>query len=296
MPSQQFHSLIAMVRARPLSPDASLRDLRDRFELVSELFPLADDVTVQATHADGVSVEWIDTPESRPAEVLLFLHGGGYAVGSLNTHRHLVADLARAGQLRGLSVEYRLAPEHPFPAAIEDAITVYRWLVNEGIDPARIVVAGDSAGGGLTLATLLALRDAGETLPAAAVLLSPWTDLAATSESITAKAAVDPMLTPNDLHRYAAWYLGDRDSKDPMASPLYADLAGLPPLLIHVGTAEILLDDSVLLAERARAAGVDVSLVVENDMIHVWHYFAQVIPEGEQSVRDVGAFIRRQVP
>ncbi|GMV93360.1 MAG: alpha/beta hydrolase [Candidatus Hydrogenedentota bacterium] len=295
MPSQQFHSLIAMVRARPASPDATLQDRRDRFELVSDLFPLADDVMVQATHADGVPVEWIDTPESRPAEVLLFLHGGGYAVGSLNTHRHLVADLARAGHVRGLSTGYRLAPEHPFPAAIEDAAAVYRWLVNEGIDPARIVIAGDSAGGGLTLATMLTLRDAGDPLPAAAVLLSPWTDLAATSESITAKAAVDPMLTPDDLHKYAAWYLGGRDRKDTLASPLYANLAGLPPLLIHVGTAEILLDDSVLLAERARAAGVDVSLVVEDDMIHVWHYFAQVIPEGEQSVRDVGAFIRRHV-
>ncbi len=295
MPSQHLQSLIAMLRARPVATDASIQELRDRFEEVPQLFPLPADVAVQPDNADGVPVEWVDVPESDRKAVLLYFHGGGYAIGSLNTHRHLVADLARAGGVRGLSVGYQLAPEHPFPAAIEDATAAYRWLLAQGIDPWRIVIGGDSAGGGLTLATLIALRDAGEPLPAAAVLLSPWTDLAAESESVTSKADVDPMLTPNDLHRYARWYVGDMDTKTPLASPLYAHLSGLPPLLIHVGTAEILLDDAVKLAERARNAGVEVVLDVKEDLIHVWHYFAQLVPEGEESVRDVGAFIRGHI-
>lgn len=295
MPSQQLQSLIAMVRARPVAPDATVQELREHFEMASELFPLPPDVAVQVTNAGSVMAEWIDIPGVDASAVLLYLHGGGYVIGSLSTHRHLVADLARAGGLRGLSVAYRLAPEHPYPAAIDDGVAVYRWLVARGIDPARIVIAGDSAGGGLTLAVLLALRDAGDPLPAGAVLLSPWTDLAAQGGSITTKADVDPMLTPNDLHRYAAWYLGETDPKTPWASPLYADLTGLPPLLIHVGSAEILLDDSVQIAERARNAGVEVTLDVKEDLIHVWHYFAQLIPEGEESVRDVGAFIRARV-
>jgi acetyl esterase/lipase len=296
MPSQQLRSLIAMVRARPVAPDATVQELREHFEMASELFPLPPDVAVQVTNAGSVMAEWIDIPGVDASAVLLYLHGGGYVIGSLSTHRHLVADLARAGGLRGLSMAYRLAPEHPYPAAIDDGVAAYRWLVARGIDPARIVIGGDSAGGGLTLAVLLALRDAGDPLPAAAVLLSPWTDLAAQGGSVTTKADVDPMLTPNDLHRYAAWYLGETDPRTPWASPLYADLTGLPPLLIHVGSAEILLDDSVMLAERARNAGVDVTLDVKDDLIHVWHYFAQLIPEGEESIRDVGAFIRARVP
>jgi acetyl esterase/lipase len=296
MPSQQLRSLIAMVRARPVAPDATVQELREHFEMASELFPLPPDVAVQVTNAGSVMAEWIDIPGADPSAVLLYLHGGGYVIGSLSTHRHLVADLARAGGIRGLSVAYRLAPEHPYPAAIDDGVAAYRWLVARGVDPGRIVIAGDSAGGGLSLAVLLALRDAGDPLPAAAVLLSPWTDLAAQGGSVTTKADVDPMLTPNDLRRYAAWYLGETDPKTPWASPLYSDLTGLPPLLIHVGTAEILLDDSVLLAERARNAGVDVTLDVKDDLIHVWHYFAQLIPEGEESIRDVGTFIRAHVP
>jgi acetyl esterase/lipase len=295
MISQQLQSLIAMVQARPQDPNATVEQMRAYFEMGAELFPLPRDVEVQASDADGVPAEWIDVPGLDPSATILYLHGGGYAIGSLKTHRHLVADLARASGMRGLSVAYRLAPEHPFPAAVDDSVKVYRWLIAQGLDTQRIAIAGDSAGGGLTLATLIALRDAGDELPACAVVLSPWTDLAMAGVSVRTKAAADPLLTPNDLHRYAQWYLGETDPRTPLASPLYGDLSGLPPLLVHVGTAEILLDDSVRLAERARGAGVDVTLDVQEDMVHVWHYFAQLVPEGEASVREVGAFISAHI-
>ncbi|MCC6488792.1 MAG: alpha/beta hydrolase [Candidatus Hydrogenedentes bacterium] len=292
MRSQQLQSLIAMARARSVAPDASVVERRELFERAVAMFPLPPDVRVQPVDAGGVPSEWLSTPGIGPSAVLLFFHGGGYNVGSLNTHRHLAADLARAGGVRALSVGYRLAPEHPFPAAVDDAVTAYRWLLSNGIPPQRIILSGDSGGGGLALAALLKLKDDGETLPAAAVCLSPWTDLAITGASVVQKAADDPMLTPDELYRYAAGYLGGADHTNPLSSPLYGDLQGLPPLLIHVGTSEILLDDSLRFAERARNAGVPVTLTVEEDLIHVWHYFAQLIPEGEKSLKEVGAFVR----
>jgi acetyl esterase/lipase len=191
-----------------------------------------------------------------------------------------------------LGVDYRLAPEHPFPAAVEDATAAYRWLVSRGTDPAHIAIAGDSAGGGLTLATLIALRDAGDPLPAAAACLSPWVDLEGVGASMTSKAAVDPFVRKEMIEFMAQQYLGGRDLRTPLAAPLYADLQGLPPLLIQVGTAEVLLDDATRIAERARAAGVEVSLEVWDDMIHVWQLFAPMLPEGQQAIERIGAFIR----
>lgn len=295
MPSQQLQSLIAMVRARPIDRDAGVQEMRAGFERIAELFPTPQEVAVDAVSASGVPAEWIAPPGVDPLAALLFLHGGGYTIGSLNTHRHLVADLARAAGVRGLSAAYRLAPEHPFPAAVEDALTVYRWLLSTGIEPARIVAAGDSAGGGLMLAMLVALRDAGDPLPAAGVALSPWTDLAVTGASVAHNADIDPLLLPRELYRYAERYLGPADPHTPLASPLYADLHGLPPLLIHVGTAEILLDDAVRFAERVRNAGVDVTIQIKEDLIHVWHFFAQVLPEGEESIREIGQYVNTRI-
>ena len=292
MRSQQLYSLIAMARARSVDPAASITELREQFERGVAMFPLPPDVKVQPVDAGGVTSEWLSTPGVDPSAVLLFFHGGGYTIGSLNTHRHLAADLARAGGVRALSVAYRLAPEHPFPAAVDDAGTAYRWLLASGVPAEQIVFAGDSAGGGLALAALLGLRDEGYPLPAAAVCLSPWTDLAITGESVTQRASEDPLLKPAELYRYAASYLRNADPRNPLASPLYGDLRGLPPLLIHVGTAEILLADSLRFAEHARNAGVPVTLTVEENLIHVWHYFAQLMPEGEQSLKEVGLFIR----
>jgi acetyl esterase/lipase len=192
-----------------------------------------------------------------------------------------------------LLIDYRLAPEHPHPAAVEDSTRAYRWLLETGSNPKRMAIAGDSAGGGLTVATLVALRDAGVPLPAAAVCLSPWVDLEGIGESMTTKAAVDPMVQREPLLRMASMYLAGQDPRTPLAAPLYADLRGLPPLLIQVGTAETLLDDSVRLAERARAAGVQVTLEPWEDMIHVWQAFAAMLPEGQQAIERIGEFLRQ---
>ncbi len=236
----------------------------------------------------------VSTPAANPARVILYLHGGGYVMGSINTHRELGQRLSRAAAARVLLIDYRLAPEHPHPAAVEDATRAYRWLLSRGVSPSRLVVAGDSAGGGLTVATLLAARDSGLPLPAAGVCLSPWVDLEGVGESMTTKAAADPLVQRDGLRRMGALYLNGQDPRTPLASPLYADLSGLPPLLIQVGTAEALLDDSTRLAERAREAGVEVDLEPWDDMIHVWQAFAAVLPEGQQAIERIGQFIRER--
>jgi acetyl esterase/lipase len=223
--------------------------------------------------------------------VLLYFHGGGYVMGSINTHRAMVARLARAARARALLIDYRLAPENPFPAAVEDATATYRWLLAQGRQPRKIALAGDSAGGGLTLATLLALRDARTPLPACAVPISPWTDLEGTGTSVKTKASRDPMVRETDLRRYAALYAGNADPRNPLISPLHGDYRGLPPLLIQVGEAEIILDDSTRVAELAKQAGVQVDLEVWDEMVHVWHVFAKLLPEGQQAIEKVGSYV-----
>jgi acetyl esterase/lipase len=228
--------------------------------------------------------------------VLLYLHGGAYQIGSPATLRHMIALIAGAAEARALSVAYRLAPEHPFPAAIEDALTAYRFLLAAGTDPQDIVIAGDSAGGGLTLATLVALRDAGDRLPAAAVAMSPWTDLALTGDSLRTRADVDVMIKPSGMAESAAIYLAGADPRHPYASPLYADLQGLPPILIHVGDAEVILDDSTRFAAKARGDGVDVTLEVWPEMPHVWHAFAGLLPESDQAIERIGDWLQTHCP
>jgi monoterpene epsilon-lactone hydrolase len=195
--------------------------------------------------------------------------------------------------MRALLIEYRLAPEHPFPAAVEDSVAAYRWLLKEGFDPARIAVAGDSAGGGLTVATMVKLRDENEPLPAAAVCLSPWVDMEGIGESMKTRAEVDPIVERGPLLEMAEAYLGGADPRTPLAAPLYADLKGLPPMLIQVGTAEVLLDDSTRLAEEAKKAGVDVTLEPWEDMIHIWQFFASMVPEGRDAVDRIASFIHK---
>ncbi len=296
MASEALAMIVNLLRSQRPLHEPTVAEMRAGLEAMAEMAPLPADVELTDADAGGVRAVWVRVPESQPQRALLYLHGGGYVMGSIRTHQDLAQRLARAARARVLLIDYRLAPEHPHPAAVEDATRAYRWLVTQGVPPGSIAVAGDSAGGGLTVATLVALRDAGEPLPAAAVCLSPWVDLEGLGESMVTKADVDPMVQREPLLRMAAMYLGGKDPRTPLAAPLYADLRGLPPMLIQVGTAETLLDDAVRLAERARAAGVEVTLEPWEDMIHVWQAFAAMLPEGQQAIERIGAFIRQHIP
>lgn len=242
---------------------------------------------------NGVPAEWIAAPDAGLG-VILYLHGGAYALGSINTHREFVARLAHATHLRGLAINYRLAPEHPYPAALDDATVAYRWLLAQGFSPSQIIIAGDSSGGGLALATMVALRDAGETLPAGAVCISPWTDLALTGASIESKAKADSILDGDSLKMYASYYAGAHDRMMPLISPTYADLSGLPPVLIQVGTDEILLDDARRCAARAREAGVDVTLEVWDEMFHVFQLIP-FLPETKEALQSIVKFVSQNL-
>ncbi|GAB4375429.1 MAG: alpha/beta hydrolase [Elainellaceae cyanobacterium] len=271
---------------------AAIEQLRLLFFQAFTALPVAEDITIHPVSAAGVPAEWVTAPNSAESRVMLYLHGGGYVVCSPDTHRNLVARLARAAGVRALSLDYRLAPEHPFPSAVHDAIAAYRWLIATGVSPEQVVLAGDSAGGGLVLATLVALRDAGDQLPAAAVCLSPWVDLEARGESMITNAEADPFVNKKFIQFLAQQYAGTHSLRHPLAAPLYADLHGLPPLLIQVGAAETLLDDAVRIAKRAKHSGVDVTLEIWQDMIHVWQLSAPILPEAQQAIDQVGEFVR----
>jgi len=273
-------------------PGETISEGRAKMEAMASNAPLASDVRCTPVDVQGIPAEWVEVPGVRPGRAILYFHGGSYIFGSINTHRELASRLARAAGARVLVLDYRLAPEHPFPAAVEDVLGAFGYLVDHGTDPANLVIAGDSAGGGLTMAALLALRDAGSPLPAAAACLCPWTDLAGTGQSMIINAGSDPMIEPGRLMEQAQVYLAGASPRTPLASPLYADLAGLPPLLIQVGSTEILLDDATRLAERARIAGVRVELEVWPGMIHCWQAFAWMLPQGQQAIDRIGAFVR----
>jgi len=230
-------------------------------------------VSYESVRAGGVPAEWFRPDGCDESRVVLYLHGGGYSIGSIDSHRDPVARLCRAAGARGLVLDYRLAPEHPFPAQLDDAMSAYRWLLDSGVDPARVVVAGESAGAGLTLSLLLALRDARAPLPAAAICVSPWCDLEMRGATMTTHARFD-YISREVLRVYAARFVAPADLQNPLANAHYADLRGLPPLLVLAGGAEVLLDDARALASRARAAGVDVTLEIEPDMIHAWIVFS----------------------
>lgn len=268
--------------------------LRAELEAAGERLPVPRSARITAVRA-AVPAEWVVDERAEPGSgrVVLHLHGGAYTMGSPRTHRGLAAALSRVSRAPVLVPDYRLAPEHVFPAALDDAEAVYRWLLeHHGADPAGIVVSGDSAGGGLGLALLVRLRDAGLPLPAGYVGISPWTDLAGTGGSVQELAAIDPWLTAGLLRPAAAVYAGDTPLDDPLVSPLYADLAGLPPLLVHVGGHEILRDDARRLVARARAAGVAASVGKFPGLWHVFHVFPGV-PEARDALREIGGFIRR---
>jgi acetyl esterase/lipase len=267
---------------------------RDGLEELAKMVKVPKDVKCKPVDVKGIPAEWVSAPGVVEENVILYLHGGGYIAGSINSHRDLVSRISRASKARVLNIDYRLAPEHPFPAAVEDSTKAYRWLIeDQKINPNNIIIAGDSAGGGLTLVTLLNLRDKGIALPAAAVGLSPWTDLGITGESYKKNIKIDPFVTLDGAIFDAQLYLGDTDYQNPLASPLYGDLKGLPPILIQVGTAELLLDDSLNFAKRAKEAGIDVTLDIWEDMPHVFQAFAAFAPEGQQGIDKIGEFIQK---
>jgi len=303
MASQQMQDVKALLRQRrdeaAGKPEPTIEQAREAMEEMLSAFPSVEGATNQPVDAGGVPAEWTFRDPAATAgasPTLLYLHGGGYTVGSPVTHRRLVTSLCLAAGVDALSVDYRLAPEHPFPAALDDALGAYRWLTGPaGVNPRKVVVSGDSAGGGLATALLVALRDAGDPQPAGAYLLSPWSDLAATGASRRSRADVEPMLEVQGEGRSARMYAAGRLLDDPLVSPLYAQLSGLAPLLIQVGDHEILLDDATRLADSARSAGVDVELSVWPEAFHVFQILVGVIPEADQAVAAAGRWIAARV-
>ena len=295
MASPQFEKLRnLLLERRPAPSPVPVEKMRWGMESVA--LAAADDISVTQTTIAGLDVELITAPGADPERTLLYLHGGGYVMGSPLTHRKLAGELSRAAAARVVLPDYPLAPEHPFPAAIDAVTALYRALLDAGSSPARLSIGGDSAGGGLTAALLINLRDLALPLPAAGVLVSPWLDLVRADGFDPALVEGDPILTPYDMDRIRAWYLGDADPAQPLASPVLADLTGLPPLLIQVGGAEIIVGDSRELARRAQSAGVKVELEVWPDMFHVWHAFAGRVPEATDAVERIGSFLRDLTP
>jgi epsilon-lactone hydrolase len=290
MSESEITALRALLTSRPRP--ASVAERRERLDALGNAYRTADDIRLQSVSADGVPAEWSTAPGADAARVLLYLHGGGFSAGSIVSHRAMVTETGRAAQARTLAIDYRRTPEHPFPAALGDALKVYRWLLAQGVQPSRIAIGGDSAGGGLTLATMVSLRESGLPLPACAWCISPWADMEARGESYASKAAIDPMISKQYILELAGWYLGGVAPHTPLAAPLHADLAGLPPLLIQVGSAETLLDDAIALASRAAAADVRVTLEVWPHMIHAWPLFHQQLTDGRRAIAAAGSFIR----
>jgi monoterpene epsilon-lactone hydrolase len=290
MANAEIAALRAKLAGRPRSPD--YRQRRLDLDALGRAYGVASDVSVEPVSANGVRTEWVSTPGAGSDAAILYLHGGGYVIGSLDSHRHLVAEAGRGAGCWALALDYRLAPEHPFPAAVDDALAGYRSLLARGIAPGRIAIAGDSAGGGLVVAAMVAIRDAGLPQPGCGWCISPWVDMEAIGDTMTSKAEADPTVQKAGILDMARLYLNGADPRSPLAAPLYADLAGLAPLLIQVGACETLLDDAIRLAKVAGAADVYVDLQIWPEMIHVWHLFHPELTAGRKAIAAGGAFVR----
>jgi acetyl esterase/lipase len=293
MSKNEIDAIREALRSRPRPVGWAER--RERLDAIAQASPVEPDIKLTTVEAGGVQAEWSLAPGSDPTKVLMFLHGGGYCSGSITSHRGMVTRVGRAAGVRTLALNYRLAPEHPFPAALTDALAAYGFLLDQGIAADKIAIGGDSAGGGLTLATMLRLRDAGKPLPGCAWLVSPWTDLEMTGASLADKADVDPLIQKVYLEELASAYLAGADPKAPLVSPLHADLTGLPPLLVQVGSAETLLDDALRIARRAGAADVPVNLEIWPHMIHAWHLWAAQVQDSRRAIASAGAFMRARL-
>jgi epsilon-lactone hydrolase len=290
MPSQEHEQMVAMLVARPRE-EVPIEQRRAGMEAMLTAMPLPADVQVESVQIGAMGADWVSVPTSRPDRVVLYLHGGGYMMGSKVAYRGFCGRVARALNARVCVIDYRLAPENPFPAAVEDAVTAYRWLLEQDVDPSRLVVAGDSAGGGLTLALLVSLRDGDARLPACAGIFSPWTDLEGTGSS---NDVDDPLISADGLPQTGRLYAGEH-VRHPLASPLHADLSNLPPLQIQTGDREVLLDDSVRLVAKAQAAGVEVSYFQGEGLIHVWPVVVPHAPESAEALERLAAFVDRHL-
>lgn len=290
MSDPEIIKLRELIASRPRAADIMQR--RRDIDARGRQFGVPSDVTVEKLSANGVPAEWTTTPTADHASAILYLHGGGYVIGSLDSHRHLAAEIGRASGARSLAIDYRMAPEHPFPAAVQDALAAYKFLLGSGVRPGRICIAGDSAGGGLVVAAMLAIRGDNLPQPGSGWCISPWVDLACTGASMLDNAARDPAVQKAGVLDMAGIYLGGADPRSPLASPIHGDLRGLPPLLIQVGAVETLLDDALSLARVAGLADVAVDLQVWPEMIHVWHLFFPMLAAGRRAITEGGAFVR----
>jgi epsilon-lactone hydrolase len=294
MATSEIDDIRALLQSKPRPVGWAER--RHRLDDIGSVWPVADDVKLETVDVDSMPGEWSIAPNSDFSRVLMFFHGGGYCSGSIVSHRRLVTEAGRAAGMRTFAVAYRLAPERPFPAAYDDALTAWRFLRNEGIPSERIAVGGDSAGAGLAMALIGRLRDGHEELPVCAWLVSPWTDLTMSGSTFASKDSVDPIIHKEYLYELVDAYLpAGMDRKNPRVSPLYADLTGFPPLLIQVGSAETLLDDATRLAKAAGAADVSVTLEIWPHMIHAWPLWNAHLEDGRRALASAGAFIRAQL-
>jgi len=286
----EIAALREQIASRPRAADIAQRrrDIDER----GRQFGTPADVTVETVSANGVPAEWTATPTADRNSAVLYFHGGGYVIGSLDSHRHAVAEIGRASAARTLAIDYRMAPEHAFPAAVQDALAAYKFLLQSGIKPGRICIAGDSAGGGLVVAAMLAIRGENLPQPGCGWCISPWVDLTCNSASMQDNAARDPTVQKAGVLDFAGIYLAGADPRAPLASPIYGDLRGLPPLLIQVGSVETLLDDALTLARVAALADVHVDLQIWPEMIHVWHLYFPQLAAGRRAIAAGGAFVR----
>jgi epsilon-lactone hydrolase len=292
MAETEIDAIRTLLKSKPRPVGWSER--RQRLDDIGSVWPVADDVKLEVVDVSGLQGEWSIVPNSDPFRALLFFHGGGYCSGSIVSHRRMVTEAGRCAGVRTLAIAYRLAPEHPFPAAYEDALTAWRFLCAQGIPPSQIAIGGDSAGAGLTAALIARLRDAHEELPACAWLVSPWMDLTMSGSTLTSKDAVDPIIHKEYLNELVDAYLpATMDRKDPRVSPLFADLSGLPPILIQAGSAEALLDDATRFAGAAGAADVAVTLEIWPHMIHAWPLWNARLEAGRRALASAGAFLRQ---
>ena len=270
----------------------TITEQRKSMEALIKWVKVSKLVHVEKLNADSVEIEKISYANADKENIIMHLHGGGYTTGSINTYRILEASISKPSKSLVILPEYKLAPEYPFPSAINDALKVYRWILKQGIKSSNIIISGDSAGGGLAVATVMSLRDNGEPLPAGIICISPWVDLCCKGNSHVTKAKVDPALTLSYVRECILHYAGQEDLKNPFLSPIYGDFHNLPPMLIQVGSEEILLDDSIVLAKKARSANVDVNFKIWNGMWHEWHMFGNFIPESRQALEEIGSFTR----